>query len=834
VSLETESLRKVLQLEAEKGYHDSAVIGGLDKFLSVYLSQSPGLINNLSTNKRLQQHLQPEPAYALLNPEQRAEWVKQAFDLLTINNTDKTTLPNTTKLLDTVQVKPVTVRRRPQSTAKQVTQTKGKAEISGYPLNSSITVIKGISPNVAAKFRKLGVSTLRDLLYFFPRRHLDYSDRKSISMLTEGKEETIVANVWQAKAVYIGRRRSTEAIVGDDTGNIRVIWFNNPYVARNLKTNDRIIISGRVSLFRGQHVFESPEWEPEDSETIHTGRLVPLYHLTQGLRPRQVRKLMKSAVDQLSGKVPDFLPEEIRLRQNFLGLGQAISQAHFPDDTGLKDRARVRLAFDELFLLQLGVLSKKRTWQEGQPGSALPLDQSAKMTLDRFINTLPFQLTPAQDKALKEVLADIAVPRPMSRLLQGDVGSGKTVVATAALLVAVANRFQGAFMAPTEILAEQHFATITQLLSRAGQKVREENCLCSFSGINENPITIALLTGDLDTGTRKSMHKRINEGEIDIVIGTHAIIQKDVEFHRLGMAIVDEQHRFGVTQRSALRQKGVSPHILVMTATPIPRTLALTLYGDLDLSVIDQMPAGRQVIKTKWLKPEQRQSAYTFIRREITKGRQAFIICPLVEESEAIQARAAVAEYEHLSSEIFPDLKLGLVHGRMSAGEKDEVMHRFRAGELNILVATPVIEVGIDVPNATVMMIESADRFGLSQLHQFRGRVGRGKEQSYCMLLSEEPSEIGRQRLDIIERVYDGFKLAEEDLNLRGPGEFFGTRQSGLPDLRMAKLSDVTILEAARNEATVVFQKDPRLKESEHALLAAELARVWPESAEWS
>jgi len=400
--------------------------------------------------------------------------------------------------------------------------------------------------------------------------------------------------------------------------------------------------------------------------------------------------------------------------------------------------------------------------------------------------------------------------------------------------MAAANGYQGAFMAPTEILAEQHFSTICQLLSRAGHLAEEEDYLHSYSGLLSHPLTVALLIGDITQARKRELQQRILDGAIDIVIGTHALIQKEVDFHRLGLAVVDEQHRFGVTQRSALRQKGFNPHVLVMTATPIPRTLALTLYGDLDLSVIDQLPPGRQAIKTKWLKPGQRDSAYAFIRRQLAEGRQAFIICPLIEESEAIQARAAIAEYERLSQEVFPDLRLGLLHGRMPAAEKDKVMRRFRSVELGILVATPVVEVGIDVPNATVMLVESADRFGLSQLHQFRGRVGRGQEQSYCMLLAQTPSEIGRERLDIIENVQDGFELAEEDLKLRGPGEFFGTRQSGLPDLRMAKLSDVGLLELARSEAMRLFEIDPALEKTEHSLLAKELARVWPEAGEWS
>jgi ATP-dependent DNA helicase RecG len=390
-------------------------------------------------------------------------------------------------------------------------------------------------------------------------------------------------------------------------------------------------------------------------------------------------------------------------------------------------------------------------------------------------------------------------------------------------------------MAPTEILAEQHFATIRQLLSRVAEEEQSEDHLYHYAGFMPRPLSVALLIGDANLSKKQKLQQCIADGEVDIVIGTHALIQQGVEFHRLGLAVVDEQHRFGVEQRSALRQKGFNPHVLVMTATPIPRTLALTLYGDLDLSVIDELPRGRQAVKTKWLKPGQRGSAYTFLRRQVAEGHQAFIICPLVEESEAIQAKAAVAEYECLSREVFPDLKLGLLHGRMTAADKDEVMRHFRSGELEVLVSTPVVEVGIDVPNATVMLVESADRFGLSQLHQFRGRVGRGPDQSYCMLLSHNPSEVGRARLDIIEKVQDGFQLAEEDLKLRGPGEFFGTRQSGMPDLRMAKLSDVALLELARSEAIKLFEVDPRLEKPEHGLLTKELKRVWPEAAgEWS
>ena len=817
MAINVEPLRKVLELEHKKGYEDSAVIGGLDRFLRNWTGQVIESITNPQLLNRFHKLKLVNPNYASLTKQQRKQWMSNVLEFLA--EAEQVALEKSeAKLTPIVSSPPST----PRVQRTVVTQS----------IDSPITVIRGISSSLATKFNKLGVRTIRNLLFFFPHRHLDYSQRKYISQLTEGEEETIIANVWQAQEIRLGGRRCTEAIVGDETGNVRVVWFNNPYLAKKLTTNMRVVLSGRVGLFNGRHVFESPEWElVNDRELIHTGRLVPVYPLTQGLRPRQVRKLMKEVVDQWAWQVEDFLPPELKGRCNLLELPQAINQAHFPEDEVVKDRARVRLAFDELFLLQLGVLSKKRDWQESQPGSPFSIKTPV---LDAFVKSLPFELTATQQKVLNELLTDLQKSQPMSRLLQGEVGSGKTVVATAALIMAAANGYQGAFMAPTEILAEQHFSTICHLLSRVGEQEDREDYLHTYSGLLSHPLTVALLIGDISQVRKQELQQRILDGDIDIVIGTHALIQKGVEFHRLGLAVVDEQHRFGVTQRSELRQKGFNPHVLAMTATPIPRTLALTLYGDLDLSTIDELPPGRQAVKTKWLKPQQRDSAYAFIRRQVADGRQAFIICPLIEESEAIQARAAIAEYQRLSGEVFPDLKLGLLHGRMAAAEKDKVMRRFRSGELDILVSTPVVEVGIDVPNATVMMVESADRFGLSQLHQFRGRVGRGQEQSYCMLLAQNPSEVGRQRLDIIEKVQDGFQLAEEDLRLRGPGEFFGTRQSGLPDLRMAKLSDVALLELARSEAIKLFQIDPGLEKPEHLLLTKELARVWPEAGEWS
>jgi ATP-dependent DNA helicase RecG len=823
--MNTDALRKVLSLEEKKGYNDSAVFGGLDKFLGNWSGSATAALPAPRLLKRFHQLF--NSSYASMNLEQRRAWALNVLDFL-----DE--LGKKDDAFSSSAIAPTVPREKKSRSVLKTASPKLKkapVPVSGSSLDAPITIVKGISTGLASNFGKMGVKTVRDLLYFFPHRHLDYSQLKFISQLVEGEEQTIVANIWQAQETRPGGRRSTEAIVGDETGNIRVVWFNQPYLAKKLTTNARIMLSGRVSLFKGRHVFLSPEWElMEGQDLVHTARLVPVYPLTHGLRPRQVRRLMKDFIDRWAGQVPDFLPEDLHHRLDLLTLPVAIAQAHYPDDVATKDKARVRLAFDELFLLQLGVMTKKRDWQEGRPGCPLNVNTPV---LNRFLKSLPFTLTASQEKVLGEIMADLRKNQPMGRLLQGEVGSGKTVVATAALLVAVASGFQGAFMAPTEILAEQHFATISQLLSRLGRE-EGESYLKSYMGILPRPLKVALLIGDIKQADKKQLQKQIKQGDIDIVTGTHALVQKEVAFRKLGLAVVDEQHRFGVEQRAALREKGFSPHMLVMTATPIPRTLALTLYGDLDLSVIDELPPDRQVVKTKWLKPGQRDSAYAFLRKQIAEGRQAFILCPLIEESEAVAAQAAVVEYERLSREVFPDLRLGLLHGRLSAVEKDDVMADFRAGNLDILVSTPVIEVGIDIPNATVMLIESADRFGLSQLHQFRGRVGRGKEQSYCMLLAESPSEVGRERLGIIEHTQDGFTLAEADLKMRGPGEFFGTRQSGLPDLRMAKISDVALLELARNEAIKLFQIDPRLEKDEDMLLGQEMARVWAGAGEWS
>ncbi len=803
-TLSFDALRRILDLECARDFHDAAVLGGLDRFLANWAPQAarrggPDMIKELQRLHLLNSR------YALMEPEQREAWVKLVLEFL-----------------DGRQgVTPKPTACRPARAAKPAA-----AAAPGITLESPVTALRGISASLADRFGKLGVVDLRDMLYFFPNRHLDYSQRKYVSELEAGREETIIANVWQTSKVNLGGRPSTEAIVGDEKGNIRIIWFNNPYLVKTLKTNTRIVVSGRVGVFHGRLQFESPEWEVFlEGELVHTGRLVPIYPLTQGLRQRQVRKLMQELVQGFADRVPEFLPQTLRSRLKLMGVGEAIRQAHYPDDAAHKARARRRLAFDELFILQLGVQARKQEWQRGAPASAVP--ESAAL-LERFAGSLPYELTGAQRRVLADIRRDLGTPVPMSRLLQGDVGSGKTVVAAAAMLETVAAGFQAAIMAPTEILAEQHFRGIGGLYAGASAEVDSDDAYVRrFDGLLERPLRLGLLTGGVPAAAKRQLQQRIAAGEIDIVVGTHALIQSQVTFQKLCLTVIDEQHRFGVEQRAALRGKGISPHLLVMTATPIPRTLALTLYGDLDLSVIDEMPPGRLEIKTKWFGPEDMPRVYNFIRRQVKAGHQAFVICPLVEESEAVAARAATTEYERLSSQVFSDLNLALLHGRLAAKAKDEVMRGFHAGKTDILVSTAVVEVGIDVPNATVMMVESADRFGLSQLHQFRGRVGRGAAQSYCMLITANVSEVARQRLDVIEKTQDGFELAEADLKMRGPGEFFGTRQSGIPDLRMARLSDVELLEKARGEAEQLFAADPGLALPEHRLLSVEVARVW-------
>ncbi len=679
-----------------------------------------------------------------------------------------------------------------------------------------MTVLSGVAQTQAKRLQRLGVTTIRDLLYLFPRRYNDFSALKTINQLEYGEEVTIIGTIWETKS---RRSRSggtiVQSIIADGTATVQATWFNQPYLLKSLKAGRQVVLSGQVDAYLGHLVMNSPEWEFLEKEQIHTGRLVPVYPLTEGVKAKWLRRFIKRTVDYWTKRVPDYLPQQIRESLGLLDLETTLTQIHFPDDWQFLERERRRLSFDEFLLIQLGVLQQRQVWRS-RPGRALDADPAL---LEVFAVSLPFALTAAQKRAIDEIVGDLRQSQPMSRLLQGDVGSGKTAVATAAMLMAIASGAQAVFMAPTEILAEQHYNSLTSLYQPLATTESPDS-----SSLRPR---VRLLTGRVTGNEREQVYADIASGAANVIVGTHAIIQKGVEFQDLALVIVDEQHRFGVEQRAALRQKGYNPHMLIMSATPIPRTLSLTIYGDLDVSTLDEMPPGRQPIETRWFLPRERERAYSFIRNQVEKSHQAFIICPLVEESERVEAKAAVEEYKRLQQTIFPDLKLGLLHGRMKGQEKENVMAQFQRGELDILVSTSVVEVGIDVTNATVMMVEGANRFGLAQLHQFRGRVGRGQAQSYCILLADTPSEESVERLRAIERTQDGFELAEVDLDMRGPGEFFGTRQSGMPSLRMAKLSDRHILEEARQVAKDIFERDPGLEAPDHRLLARRLAEFW-------
>jgi len=816
-----ETLSKMLALEKQRGYDNRAVLGGLERLSDTWAPEAIAHVSTTEERLLIEEIAGSLRAYPSLQERpQRAALVEDLLDK--ISTSPRSAAPDqmlsalVTDSVETGEALPSYPEASREAVSPSVPVSRAKSEISERAiegLDSPITRLPGIKGGFARRMDNLGVQTIGDVLSLYPRRYDDYRSLKTINQLEYGEDVTIIGTVWET---HVRESRKGGAIttstLSDGTATIQVTWFNQPWLADKLKPGGQIVISGKVDEYLGRLVFQSPEWEPLDKNLVHTGRLVPVYPLTQGITQKWLRRLMKQTVDYWTQRMPDHLPEASRQRLGLPPLDEAVRQIHFPSDWDRLETARRRLAFDEFLLIQLGVLRQRRQWR-ARPGRPVAVDETL---LQSFIASLPFALTGAQDRVLQELFNDLRQPVPMSRLLQGDVGSGKTVVALAAMLVTAADGFFFDVTAPTEILAEQHYRNISQLVENFEPARHEAR------------FAIRLLTGSTPSAERQAIYQEIAEGQARLAVGTHALIQEAVEFKDLRLAIIDEQHRFGVQQRAGLRDKGASnPHVLVMSATPIPRTLALTLYGDLDLSVIDEMPPGRQSIITHWLSPLERERAYAFVRSHVEQGRQAFIICPLVEESEKIEAKSAVEEHARLQKDIFPDLKLGLLHGRMKGEEKDAVMRQFRNGELHILVSTAVVEVGIDVPNATVMLVEGANRFGLAQLHQFRGRVGRGQHQSYCLLLADASTPDAEARLRVISETNDGFTLAEEDLKLRGPGEFFGTRQSGLPDIKLAKLSDVRLLEMARQEAKNLFDSDPELGRPEHRLLARKLHAFW-------
>ena len=813
-----EKLRKFFNLEHKNGYNDTAIIGGLAKMLDYWEGEARA--DDLS-EEIIQAVLQRLQSYANLTPESRAESLKGLWKRIGDQYPEAMRRPKHTphagpQPVDDKQkdarAEAEPVKERPTPPGRAETVPGGRTSATPAALNADLTVLQGVGPRHAQTLGKLGIHTLGDMLYYFPRRYEDYSQLKPIKELFYGQQVTVIGVVKSVhtRPIRGGKQQLVDAILSDGTGALRLSWFNQPWMANRLKEGISISVSGKIEQYLGRLVMNNPDWEPIEAENLHTNRIVPIYSLTEKITQKWLRNLMNQVVTHWAPRVTDHLPESVRSAAKLPELCDALLQVHFPDSQEKLKSARKRLAFDEIFFLQMGVLRQKRDWQSV---TARIFDVPEEW-MEARIKALPFELTGAQQRALDDILVDLGSGRPMNRLLQGDVGSGKTVVAAMAAAIVANAGAQAAIMAPTSILAEQHFRNFSNLLTG-------ENGIFSQDAIR-------LLIGDTPEAEKEAVRTGLADGSVKVVIGTHALLEDPVQFVDLELAVIDEQHRFGVDQRAALRSKGRTPHLMVMTATPIPRSLALTLYGDLDLSVMDEMPAGRQPVSTHVLRPQERERAYTLIRSQIKGGQQAFVIYPLIEESEKIDSRAAVDDYETLSKEIFPDLKLGLLHGRLRPDEKDEVMHKFRDKEFDILVSTTVVEVGVDVPNATVMLIEGANRFGLAQLHQLRGRVGRGSEQSYCLLIPDHEDAVENERLQAMVESNDGFVLAERDLQQRGPGEFLGTRQSGYASgLRMASLTDVALIENARSHAQTLFKEDALLEKPEHALLSEALERFW-------
>lgn len=831
-----EKLRKFFRLEHENGYNNIAIIGGLAKMLDYWEgdARADGIQEEV-----IQAVVQRLRSYEGLTPQSRADALRGLWKRIGDSYPEAAQKPRQPQNVERQQkprpspppqeeapLPPEPPRReyveqtpRQQHVAPPRSENVPGAKTSATPaaLDAKLTVLQGVGPSNSASLAKLGMHTLGDMLYYYPRRYDDYSQLKPIKNLFYGEQVTVIGTVQtvHTRPIRGGKASIVETIISDGTAGLRLSFFNQPWMANRFKPGDAISVSGKIDQYLGRLVMNNPDTESVDIENLNTNRIVPVYSLTERVTQKWLRRIMKQVIEYWAPHVVDALPESVRSSAHLMTLNEALTQIHFPDSQTKLGAARERLGFDEIFFLQMGVLRQKRDWKSVD-ARRFPIPDE---WLQARIASLPFTLTTVQQKAINDIRTDLDSGKPMNRLLQGDVGSGKTVVAAIAAAMIVNHGAQAAIMSPTSILAEQHYRSFTRLL--VGET--HEN------GIMQ-PGQIRLLVGDTPEAEKEVIRTGLADGSIKIIIGTHSLIEEPVIFQDLQFVVIDEQHRFGVEQRAALRTKGSNPHLLVMTATPIPRSLALTLYGDLDLSIMDVMPAGRQPVNTYVLRPQERERAFTLLRGQVKDGKQGFIIYPLIEESDKIEARAAVDDYETLSKEVFHDLKLGLLHGRMRPDEKDDVMLKFRDRQYDILVSTTVVEVGVDVPNATVIIIEGADRFGLAQLHQLRGRVGRGEAQSYCLLIPTHEDAAENERLQAMSESNDGFLLAEKDLQLRGPGEFLGTRQSGYASgLRMASITDVQLIEKARGEAQKLFEQDPDLSKPEDALLSEAFERFWGE-----
>jgi len=848
-------LQKFFKLEAERGYDNRAVLGGLSRMLEPWEAEArqDGLPEELisAVLSRLRDYNRLSPAsrqealqglWSRIQSEMGASPISagtgsEAPQTAEPHQAESTPVPEIDAKLEVEPAEQVQSEQPAPEPAEQVVPKHQAPEPAVKPetappqeeqqlqktsleaLNAPVTVLPGVGPKHGETLKRLGLETLEDMLYFFPRRYDDYSLLKTINRLEYGEQVTIIGTVQSSnnRKARNGKVNITEGVISDGTGNLRVTWFNQPWIAKKLRPGVQVVLSGKIDQYLGRISMNSPEIEQIEQQNLHTNRIVPVYPLTANITQRWLRRLMHRVITYWAPRLADPFPQDLRQGEDLIELSNAILQVHFPDSKEKLGEARYRLAFEEILYLQLGMLEQKRTWRERRAQTFMvPQDW-----LDVRIAQLPFELTSAQKRSLSEMRADLASGHPMNRLLQGDVGSGKTVIAALAIAMIVREGSQTALMAPTSILAEQHFTSMKNFLSGQNGVLKEHQ--------------IRLMIGATPESDKQDIREGLSNGEIKLVIGTHALIEDPVIFSDLQLTVIDEQHRFGVQQRAALRAKGDNPHLMVMTATPIPRSLALTVYGDLDLLIMDEMPPGRQVVETHILLPREQERAYSLIHNQVSQGNQAFIIYPLIGKDDPTglldageDSKAAVDEHNRLQSEIFPDLKLGLLHGRLKPDEKEQVMQLFRSGEYQVMVSTSVVEVGVDIPNATVMLIEGANRFGLAQLHQFRGRVGRGDAKAYCLLIPDTDDAVENERLSAMVTTNDGFALAEIDLNQRGPGDFLGTRQSGYTkQLQMASLTDLKLIEKAQRTAKVIHEKDPDLSLPEHVQMASTLAHFW-------
>lgn len=802
-------LKKALAVEADNGFNDlEGKQYRFSEFLQLSFSQTPEHWPALN-RKRCQDLADQFASYPDLTFAQRQHLVAEARRLL--HQLQRETLEQQSQAEAVDRGEPA-----PRPAKPPRTKPLGEAGCK-VTLEQPVNYLPGVGPKNSEKLAQLGILTVRDLLYYYPRDHINYARQVSIADLVAGETVTLVGTVKRCNCFTSPKNPKLvilELVLRDRTDQIKLSRFyaGNRFTNRGWQeqqkrlyaAGSRVAASGWVKESKFGFTLEDPELEvlnhaDEAIESLTIGRIVPVYPLSEGVGAELIRKAVVAAIPA-ANQLPDPIPKPLREAYGLIDLKEAIAHIHFPPDQESLDGARHRLIFDEFFYLQLGLLRRRQTQQQAQASAVL---MPTGELIDEFYRILPFELTLAQKRVVNEILTDLQKPVPMNRLVQGDVGSGKTVVAVAAILAAIQSGYQAAMMAPTEVLAEQHYRKMVQWF-------------------NQLHLPVELLTGSTKAAKRRQIHSQLQTGELPLLVGTHALIQDTVTFQQLGLAVIDEQHRFGVEQRARLQQKGKHPHVLTMTATPIPRTLALTLHGDLDVSQIDELPPGRKPIQTIAMVGGDRSQAYDLMRREIDQGRQVYVVLPLIEESEKLDLKSAIDEFHHLQEQVFPHYKVGLLHGRMSSAEKDEAITRFRDRETQILVSTTVVEVGVDVPNASVMLIEHAERFGLSQLHQLRGRVGRGAAQSFCLLMSSSKSETARQRLKVLEQSQDGFFIAEMDLRFRGPGAVLGTRQSGLPDFALASLvEDQVVLELAREAAAKVIARDSSL--DRWPLLKAEL-----------